>query len=108
MVSQSTIDQYKAQTAEEIEPQISELVQRGDAALLALEKRRAHIRRKVDADATSSTKDGKGKPTVMDEKRRAQLKKANQELERQLAELEEEVKDIVSGDCVKHEAGRRY
>ncbi|KAH7101682.1 Spc19-domain-containing protein [Auriculariales sp. MPI-PUGE-AT-0066] len=100
MANEQTIHAYKTQMAEEMDPQISELRQRGLAELDTLKKRRDNLRRKADLrTSTTTTANAAGTEKAeakakAEAKRMTQIATLNAKLAAEIRDLEEEERQL--------------
>ncbi|KAI0307075.1 Spc19-domain-containing protein [Multifurca ochricompacta] len=88
LVDEGTVEKYKADLSEEIEPQITELISRAEKGLRALQKKQALLQTKVETAQLRP----QSRPAPGGANRRLQmLVKQRERLETQLRELETEI-----------------
>ncbi|KAI9459525.1 Spc19-domain-containing protein [Boletus coccyginus] len=90
LIDESTVRRYKADLADEIEPQINELIERAEKGLKALSRKQALIQSKVEAAQTMQSRAATAPTTNKREERRVQM------LSKQRQRLEEEVRVVES------------
>jgi len=90
MVSESTMRLFKNQISDDIEPQIIELMRRGEKAIKLLERRESTVKTKLDALKSRAADLSHGQSTAakLEAKRLSQLKKQRSHAETQLRTLE--------------------
>lgn len=102
MVNEPIIEQYKAQMAEEIEPQIFEMVQRAESGLAALERKERTLKAKMEAAQTrakaaqpATTATG-AVSSKLEARRLATVTKQLAQTEKELQALTAEIQQLVS------------
>jgi len=95
LVNESVVKRYKSDLADEIKPVITELIERAQQGLSALEKKEHSIQTKVE-NARSRPRNATGAgPTHKHEPRRLQnLIKQRERLEAEVRAAEEEISDL--------------
>jgi len=88
LVDEGTVEKYKTDLSDEIEPQITELISRAEKGMKSLQKKRQALQTKVEtAHSRPSSRPAQGGPN-----RRLQLLvKQRERLEEQVRELESEI-----------------
>ncbi|EJD53666.1 hypothetical protein AURDEDRAFT_53214 [Auricularia subglabra TFB-10046 SS5] len=101
MVNEPIIELYKAQMAEEIEPQIFEMVQRAESGITALDRKERTLKAKLEAAQTRAST----RPTnphagtvssKLEARRIAQVAKQHAQTEKEIQALAEEIQQLVS------------
>jgi len=88
LVDEGTVEKYKADLSDEIEPQITELISRAEKGMKALQKTQHMLQTKVEAAQSRP----QSRPAPSGSSRRLQmLVKQRERLEAQLRELESEI-----------------
>ncbi|KAG1756599.1 Spc19-domain-containing protein [Suillus paluster] len=90
LIDEGTVRRYKADLADEIEPQINELIDRAEKGLNALSRREGLIQSKVEVAQTMQSKVATAPTSNKREERRLQM------LAKQRRRLEDEVKVLES------------
>ncbi|KAI0322529.1 Spc19-domain-containing protein [Amylostereum chailletii] len=98
LVDEATVRKYKADLAEEIEPQVTELIARAEKGLKALQKKESSLQTKVETAQTRPTSLATVGTTAANkaETRKLQLLvRQREQLEEQLRHLESEILTMV-------------
>lgn len=97
MVGEDTVKQYKSNLADEIEPAISELIQRAEQGLAALEKKQHLLEAKVEnAKVRARPPIATSAVQKLEVRRLQALTRQREKLEAQVQDLEKEILDLVS------------
>ncbi|KAF8452289.1 Spc19-domain-containing protein [Boletus edulis BED1] len=92
LIDEGTVRRYKANLADEIEPQIIELIERAERGLKALSRKQALIQSKVEAAQAVQSRAATAPTANKREERRIQmLSKQRQRLEEEVRVLESEI-----------------
>ncbi|KAK2465925.1 hypothetical protein APHAL10511_001566 [Amanita phalloides] len=95
LVDESTVKRYKADLADEVEPQITELISRADQGLEALVKKQALLEAKLEnAKARPQRQTGTAAAQKVEARRYQMMVKQNERLEEELKALTEEVEEL--------------
>ncbi|KAF8547497.1 hypothetical protein OG21DRAFT_1424710 [Imleria badia] len=102
LIDEGTVRKYKADLADEIEPQINELIERAGKGLKALNRKQALIQSKVEAAQAMQSRAATAPTANKREERRVQmLSKQRQRLEEEVRVLESEILALVGFVCEK-------
>ncbi|KAI3622217.1 dash complex subunit spc19 [Moniliophthora roreri] len=101
LVDEGTVKRYKSEISEEIEPAVSELIERAEEGLKALHRKENQLKAKVDAAKVKPPRPTAGMTMAaqkLEQRRLNMLVKQREQLESQLKALESEVKALEKGD----------
>ncbi|KAH0835766.1 hypothetical protein J3R83DRAFT_9604 [Lanmaoa asiatica] len=102
LVDEGTVRRYKADLADEIEPQINELIERAEKGLKILSRKQALIQSKVEAAQAMQSRAATAPTANKREERRVQmLSKQRQRLGEEVRVLESEILALVCFVCKK-------
>lgn len=94
LVNESTVKKYQADIADEIEPSISELIERAEQGLKALEKKESALQAKVESAQLRANMGTTAQK--MEARRLKTLTKQREKLEEEVKTLEAEVVALVA------------
>ncbi|KAK7437406.1 hypothetical protein VKT23_018651 [Stygiomarasmius scandens] len=99
LVNDSTIKQYQSSISDELEPAITELIERAEAGLKVLQKKQSQLQAKVEAAQARPLRPTGGTTMAaqkLEQRRLHMLTKQREQLESELEALQDEVADLES------------
>ncbi|KAF8197480.1 hypothetical protein BJ912DRAFT_816016, partial [Pholiota molesta] len=91
LVNERTIKKYKSGLADEIEPAISELIERAEQGLVSLERKEALLQTKVENSKSRAPATGISAVQKLEARRLQTLTRQREKLEAEVRALEEEI-----------------